>query len=135
MKFKFCYWVVITYLFSSCNSLFAIPANQEYVYMNNVPDVNTDRLAFAVNNLIKSCHPGGQETISFPFSCQPEAHSRGRSFHKFLKVHIDLAFSKGFDDNVGTGRHSSHPIAYFEVLITLSKHFKYYYNFIKNNWS
>lgn len=95
--------------------MFAIPANQEYVYINNSNDGNTDRLAAAVNDLIKSCQPGNQQTITFPFSCQTENSLKGRSFHKFLKVHIDLAFSKGFDDNVGTGRHSSHPTAYFEV--------------------
>lgn len=100
----------------SCNSLFAIPANQEFVYINNTVDQNTDRLAFSVERLIKSCQPVGREAIQFPFSCQSESVFQKRSFNKFLKVHIDLAFSKGFDDNVGTGRHCSHPTAYFEVI-------------------
>lgn len=100
---------------TNCNSLFAIPANQEYVYVNDSAEPNNDRLAIAVHNLIKSCQPGVHENLTFPFSCQPDAHSKGRTFHRFLKVHTDLAFSKGFDDNVGTGRHASNATAYFEV--------------------
>lgn len=85
------------------------------MYVNDSAEPNNDRLAIAVHNLIKSCQPGVQENLTFPFSCQPDAHSKGRTFHRFLKVHTDLAFSKGFDDNVGTGRHASNATAYFEV--------------------
>lgn len=99
----------------SCNSLFAIPANQEFVYVNDSSESNTDRLSKAVHNLIKSCQPGNHESISFPFSCQSEPNYKARTFTQFLKVHTDLAFSKGFDDNVGTGRHGPNTTAYFEV--------------------
>lgn len=83
--------------------------------MNDSSVSTVDKLSVAVNNLIKSCHPGNQQAIPFPFSYQSEMSVIGRNFHQFLKVHTDLAFSKGFDDNVGTGRHASNATAYFEV--------------------
>lgn len=100
---------------TNCNSLFAIPANQEYVYVNDSAVSTIDRLATAVENVVKSCHPGNNEAVPFPFSYQSEMSVAERTFHQFLRVHTDLAFSKGFDDNVGTGRHASNATAYFEV--------------------
>lgn len=45
------------------------------------------------------------------------AFTETRSFRSFLQQHINLAFARGFDDNVG--RHSTP--AYFEVKILKSR--------------
>ncbi|KAJ8687988.1 hypothetical protein QAD02_023783 [Eretmocerus hayati] len=95
----------------SLNSLFAIPANQEFVFVNTSQTKSQDILTYMTEELIKSCTvaPGSIDPNSLwdaqvglnDGSLDSEEHT----FKKFLQQHINLAFSKGFDDNVG--RHAA----------------------------
>ncbi|XP_015123123.1 protein SMG8 isoform X2 [Diachasma alloeum] len=95
----------------SANSLFAIPANQEFVYVNNSgPTESRDMLGYMIEKLMASCRvstPANNKSIIN----DDYSFSENRSFTVFLQQHIKLAFAKGFDDNVG--RHSTP--AHFEI--------------------
>ncbi|PNF37753.1 Protein SMG8 [Cryptotermes secundus] len=100
----------------SSNSLFAIPANQEFVFVQTKVNPLSDRNAHMVNSLVDFCKDPNndcsrnKEEIVNTFSTlhlEPNDHS----FRSFLQQHIDQAFTKGFDDNVG--RHTAH--GYFEI--------------------
>nr|CAD7597733.1 unnamed protein product [Timema genevievae] len=102
---------------NSSNSLFAIPANQEFVFVNTKVDPSKDRLSYMVNSLVNFCKdPNSDPTRNRNDSLEdsllglhPDSH--GHNFRNFLQQHIDLGFHKGFDDNVG--RHALP--SYFEV--------------------
>ncbi|KAK5646979.1 hypothetical protein RI129_005443 [Pyrocoelia pectoralis] len=95
---------------TNTSSLFAIPPNEEFVYMSQEEQV--DRLGLAVRSLILGCQPGTALHVEVPYCSQPDT---GRSFKSFLQVHIQQARSKGFDDNVTSSRHSQQLPAYFEL--------------------
>ncbi|KAB0804697.1 hypothetical protein PPYR_01667 [Photinus pyralis] len=95
---------------TNTSSLFAIPPNEEFVYMSEEEQV--DRLGHAVRSLILGCQPGAMLQVEVPYCSQPDI---GRSFKSFLQVHIQHARSKGFDDNVTSSRHSQQLPAYFEL--------------------
>ncbi|XP_076270320.1 nonsense-mediated mRNA decay factor SMG8 isoform X1 [Rhynchophorus ferrugineus] len=95
----------------SGSSLFAIPPNDEYVYVAD--ESLKDRLTEAVKGLIQDCQPGGAMQVEAPFSSQPYFE---KDFMRFLQVHIQQAKTKGFDDIVSSGRHQ-HPPPYFELPI------------------
>ncbi|EZA51583.1 hypothetical protein DMN91_010427 [Ooceraea biroi] len=103
----------------SSNSLFAIPANQEFVYVHTGSTESKDMLGYMARKLIQSCKvsSGGITSRSLASSdsndvlTDADTENETRSFRLFLQQHIDLAFVKGFDDNVS--RHSTP--AYFEI--------------------
>ncbi|XP_066261419.1 nonsense-mediated mRNA decay factor SMG8 [Euwallacea similis] len=90
-------------------SLFAIPLNDEFVYVSDEPP--KDRLSEAVKGLIRDCQPGSAMQVEAPFSSQPY---REKDFFKFLLVHVQQAKNEGFDDTVSSSRHQHAP-SYFEV--------------------
>lgn len=96
---------------SSMNSLFAIPANQEYVFIPTNVDTTRDWRTELIDNVINLCNSSsiGSEVYEEHSFHSPsfinELNSNRHSFKGFLQQHIDQAFLKGFDDNVG--RHSS----------------------------
>ncbi|XP_043288529.1 protein SMG8 isoform X2 [Venturia canescens] len=101
----------------SSNSLFAIPANQEFVYVHTGSTESRDLLGYMTRNLIKSCTAASSgtntktnENLQLTFNTF-ESETETRSFRTFLQQHINLAFSKGFDDNVG--RHNVH--SHFDI--------------------
>ncbi|XP_047108247.1 nonsense-mediated mRNA decay factor SMG8 isoform X1 [Schistocerca piceifrons] len=101
----------------STNSLFAIPANQEFVYVRTKPDPTKDFMSHMIKSLINFCqNPVSVDRLSegmknVTVSKQDEAAGSRHSFKSFLHQHIDLALGKGFDDNVG-----KHALpSYFEV--------------------
>ncbi|XP_059054514.1 nonsense-mediated mRNA decay factor SMG8 [Achroia grisella] len=75
-------------------SLFAIPKNEEFVYMNadesaaGARDVST-----LLRGLLQRC--GAH--VAAPV----RTNAQRPTFKQFLQAHIDLAFAEGFDDNVG----------------------------------
>lgn len=90
-------------MFYSAKSLFAIPKNEEFVYMSAEEETGTARdVSFLVRGLVQRC---GGET-------PPPQTSQRPSFKQFLQTHIDLAFGEGFDDNVGKYAMST---SFFEV--------------------
>ncbi|KAK0167296.1 hypothetical protein PV327_004714 [Microctonus hyperodae] len=99
--------------------LFAIPANQEFVYIHTGTTESRDIYGYMLNKLIESCKVSSNGAASRSL-VNPEKNfntmalkKKTRSFLSFLQPHIDLAFSKGFDDNSKVGRH---PIAsHFEI--------------------
>ncbi|KAL2714327.1 nonsense-mediated mRNA decay factor SMG8 isoform X3 [Vespula squamosa] len=101
----------------SSNSLFAIPANQEFVYVHNGPTESRDILGYMMKKLIQSCKVSSGGSTSRSLASldtnleTDDTEIETRSFKSFLQQHINLAFGRGFDDNVG--RHSVP--AYFEV--------------------
>ncbi|XP_075222842.1 nonsense-mediated mRNA decay factor SMG8 isoform X2 [Lycorma delicatula] len=120
------------------NSLFAIPANQEFVYVEIENKIIEDWQAYLLNSMVDLCrHPNSntdQNHNSFGFEYFSASEREGdseHSFKNFLKQHIDQALNKGFDDNVG--RHttsSSHFVipnvgTWFEVANNL---FKFYFD-------
>lgn len=129
--------------FCSSNSLFAIPANQEFVYVHTGNTDSRDMLGYMARKLVESCKTSSGGTTSksltsldsnnilmddtdigntkmnddeirvmyiyeYNFCAFTEIHS----FGSFLQQHINLAFARGFDDNVS--RHSIP--AHFEVI-------------------
>ncbi|KAK4880354.1 hypothetical protein RN001_008500 [Aquatica leii] len=95
---------------TNTSSLFAIPPNEEFVYM--CQDEQVDRLGHAVRSLILGCQPGATLQVEAPYCSQPEQE---RSFKSFLQVHVQQARNKGFDDNVTSSRHAQQLPAYFEL--------------------
>ncbi|XP_068622420.1 nonsense-mediated mRNA decay factor SMG8 isoform X2 [Battus philenor] len=72
-------------------SVFAIPKNEEFVYINTEEETGNARdVSSLVRGLVQLCR--GEES---------EAPTERPSFRQFLQGHIDLAFGEGFDDNVG----------------------------------
>ncbi|XP_059470994.1 nonsense-mediated mRNA decay factor SMG8 isoform X2 [Neocloeon triangulifer] len=91
---------------STVNSLFAIPLNHEYVFIED-QDLNVlDKTQQAVNRALKFCL-GLMEEKPKTNEPPPKIHN----FREFLFEHVDSALSKGFDDTLG--RHTS--TAHFEV--------------------
>ncbi|XP_057317890.1 nonsense-mediated mRNA decay factor SMG8 isoform X1 [Microplitis mediator] len=109
--------------------LFAIPANQEFVYIHTGSTESRDMYGYMMRKLIDSCKisSGSKNNTNnnnvnnnnnnksdkgegiFNFGINNEL----RSFKTFLHQHVNLAFSKGFDDNSKVGRH---PVpSYFEI--------------------
>ncbi|XP_068084532.1 nonsense-mediated mRNA decay factor SMG8 isoform X2 [Anabrus simplex] len=92
---------------SSCNSLFAIPANLEFVFVRTRADASSDVMSYMMKSLIEFCNnPVGDvngvlkdSMNSLSLNETPGVNSH--SFKTFLQKHIDQAFTKGFDDNVG----------------------------------
>ncbi|XP_012536412.1 protein SMG8 [Monomorium pharaonis] len=102
----------------SSNSLFAIPANQEFVYVHTGSTDSKDMLGYMAGKLIQSCKASSSGTTSKSLTSMDlsnitmdDTETETHSFRSFLQQHIDLAFAKGFDDNVS--RHSIP--AHFEV--------------------
>ncbi|XP_041989286.1 protein SMG8 [Aricia agestis] len=72
-------------------SLFAIPKNEEFVYISADDDIGNARdVSSLIRGLVHLCT--GIEHDPTP---------QRNSFGQFLQGHIDLAFGEGFDDNVG----------------------------------
>lgn len=95
----------------SSNSLFAIPANQEFVYINTNLSESNDIFGYMMNELISSCKI--KSSLRNAASIEPNLEFMNedldkRSFRSFLQQHINLAYSKGFDDNVGRHTTPSH---------------------------
>ncbi|XP_050420698.1 nonsense-mediated mRNA decay factor SMG8 isoform X3 [Adelges cooleyi] len=103
----------------STNSLFAIPANQEYVFMNDSPDSVLDWNEFFTNSLITICNSSSVVIKDKFQDCEidevmePDFFIKSHTFKKFLYDHIEVAFKKGFDDNIG--RHATTTNNYFEA--------------------
>ncbi|KAJ2947264.1 hypothetical protein O0L34_g16976 [Tuta absoluta] len=75
-------------------SLFAIPKNEEFVYMSATDDAyNARDVSSLIRGLVKLC--------SAPSSTQNTGLEERPTFQQFLQGHIDLALGEGFDDNVG----------------------------------
>ncbi|XP_075976276.1 nonsense-mediated mRNA decay factor SMG8 [Anticarsia gemmatalis] len=71
-------------------SLFAIPKNEEFVYINGMEENSGARdVSALVRGLAARCAGVVEQTSDRP------------TFRNFLQTHIDLAFGEGFDDNVG----------------------------------
>ena len=99
----------------AANSLFALPSNQEFVYVETGGGALDNQAA-----LLQSCLAmmGGQETglaadtladRGGPFYSQfvTEEDRPTRCFSNFLAEHINVGFERGFNDNIskhGTGR-------------------------------
>lgn len=90
---------------SSAKSLFAIPKNEEFVYISTEDSSSARDVSALVRGLVQRC--AGAD----PAPPAPPAPDRG-SFRQFLQGHIDLAFGEGFDDNVGKYAMST---SFFEV--------------------
>ncbi|CAN8016446.1 unnamed protein product [Ixodes persulcatus] len=109
----------------SGNSLFAVPANQEFVYVRTTSSIREDTVDFFLQKLRTFCSPDYYESLSEDFlslsldPAQSETPSHEHTFSSFLWQHIELALSKGFDDNVGR-----HPIPADFELPTVSVWFK-----------
>ncbi|GFU16173.1 protein smg8 [Nephila pilipes] len=112
----------------SGNSLFAVPANQEFVYIFSTKRYITDFTGFYLAQIRAHCQLAKELDITeskqknktsvlgnglsvLSDSGFPNESDSSHSFVKFLFPHINLALTKGFDDNVGR-----YPVpAYFEL--------------------
>ncbi|GFY54422.1 protein smg8 [Trichonephila inaurata madagascariensis] len=113
----------------SGNSLFAVPANQEFVYIFSSKHYIIDHTGFFLAQIRAHCQLAKESDIteskpknkinimgngfnSLGDSVFSNESESSHSFVKFLFPHINLALTKGFDDNVGR-----YPVpAYFELL-------------------
>ncbi|EEB14178.1 conserved hypothetical protein [Pediculus humanus corporis] len=87
----------------SSNSLFAIPVNQEFVFIETHQEYPPRQLNKMMNNIIDNCL-STQPKINV-LKCLTVEHEMKQAqnlhcFDKFLGAHINLAFTKGFNDNV-----------------------------------
>lgn len=96
-------------IITNTSSLFAIPLNDEFVFVSEDPP--KDQLSEAIKGLILDCQPGGAMQVEAPFSSEPYL---GKEFFKFLLVHVQQAKTKGFNDSVSSSRHQHIP-SHFEV--------------------
>ncbi|RVE39928.1 hypothetical protein evm_015422, partial [Chilo suppressalis] len=88
----------------SAKSLFAIPKNEEFVYINAESNGGARDVGNLVRGLMERCAPApGSAPGSLPVApgVAPTAGPVRPTFKQFLQAHIDLAFGEGFDDNVG----------------------------------
>ncbi|CAG2114914.1 unnamed protein product, partial [Medioppia subpectinata] len=88
----------------SANSLFAVSAHHEYVFISAKDPTIRDSGDYLMNRLIQYCKTDRQSNSS----SDEENDCEWDSFHTFLWTHIGIAHSKGFDDNIG--RHAAPPI-------------------------
>lgn len=109
-------WQKLQKILNYSESLFAIPLNEEFVYISN--DSSSDKLGDTVRGLIKDCQPGGAMQIEMPFSSKSNT---GRSFKNFLKVHIQQAKNKRFEDVISSGRHQASQSGHFLVILNKLK--------------
>ena len=101
----------------SNNSLFAIPANQEFAYIHRLTDNSIDTNRFLLATLYKECtrtkevsvggqrqHFGTDHTHSghtFSDSIVNNEGTDASLFRAFVFEHIKTALSSGFNDNIG----------------------------------
>lgn len=98
---------------SSANSLFAIPKNEEFVYLSPASESHSARdVSALVRGLVSMC--SGAEP-------PPAAAADRPSFKQFLMGHVELALAQGFDDNVGKYAMST---SFFEVGVCVSRYLK-----------
>lgn len=91
-------------IFFSAKSLFAIPKNEEFVYISAESDRYCARdVSSLIRGLVQLCA-----------GAEPEVPPQRSTFREFLQGHLDLAFGEGFDDNVGKYAMST---SFFEVRI------------------
>ncbi|GAB6031120.1 hypothetical protein CHUAL_007928 [Chamberlinius hualienensis] len=83
----------------SMNSLFAIPANQEFVYVQTSESVPSDPIAFLLGKLREQCLTS-LDRSSTPEDSKQDA-AKMASTKSVNSDHVTLAKNKGFDDNVG----------------------------------
>ncbi|XP_044752474.1 protein SMG8 [Coccinella septempunctata] len=103
-----------TRILSAPYPIFALPLNQEFVYVSKTPVI--DAKGEMLKGLIADCEPGGAIKMTAPFSTQVENE---HSFKHMLKEHIKQARTKGFNDPVNP-RHTSHVASHFELPILSS---------------
>jgi hypothetical protein len=99
----------------SNNSLFAIPPNQEFVYIHRLKAPKFTN-QFLLSNLYKECFKYKDPILSTslnllsslnhansfsPSSYIREEENDSRLFKKFVYEHIKTAFKEGFNDNIG----------------------------------
>ncbi|XP_048007005.1 nonsense-mediated mRNA decay factor SMG8 isoform X2 [Leguminivora glycinivorella] len=72
-------------------SLFAIPKNEEFVYMSADEAPCARDVSALVRGLVRRC--AGVEPV--------DTRSERGGLRQFIQGHVDLAFGEGFDDNVG----------------------------------
>lgn len=73
----------------------AIPKNEEFVYVNNCDTSPGNHLSEMIKSLVMSC----ETPMDIP-EWHKEENRRG-TLKEFVQTHLDLAFTSGFDDNVG----------------------------------
>jgi len=96
----------------AANSLFAVPSNQEFVYVETGSQGTTmDTQATLINNCFSLM--GAQDisdivSDSGPFYTQflTEESREKRCFSNFLREHINIGFERGFSDNIS--KHIGH---------------------------
>ena len=90
----------------AANSLFAVPANQEFVYVETGGQGTAmDPEAATLNTLLSLL--GGQEVGLVADNQGPYYHHHlteerrpKRCFSNFLRIHINVGFERGFQDNI-----------------------------------
>lgn len=92
----------------SSSSLFSIPANQEFVFIETAASRPGNRIINSVQNIVKQC-VRSQPTTEGVFNLDrlnvehDLQESSPHQFDKFLMSHVDVVLAKGVDD---VGRHS-----------------------------
>jgi len=96
----------------AANSLFAVPSNQEFVYVDTgIQGTAMDTQAAIINNCFSLM--GAQDISDItpepgPFYTQflTEENRDKRCFSNFLRDHINVGFERGFSDNIS--KHTGH---------------------------
>ncbi|KAK6633972.1 hypothetical protein RUM44_004579 [Polyplax serrata] len=94
----------------SSNSLFAIPVNQEFVFVETNQEHPPRQTNKMMNNIIQNCLSTQPKINILEYLTVENEMKQAQNLHsfdKFLAAHVNLAFTKGFNDNVG--RHLQTP--------------------------
>ena len=90
----------------SNNSLFAIPANNTFVYIHRL--INGSISGHLLSNLHRECMKTSSSKPRFSYSANRQQQSTpskdfidSELFSNFLNQHINIAFKEGFNDNIG----------------------------------
>ena len=104
----------------SGNSLFALPLHSEFVFISTKDSAIRNPNEYLLSKLIKFCNPENNADKYL------KKNDQANSFGSFLQNHVQLALTKGFDDNIG--RHAAPPIFelpsykdFFQVLLKLKE--------------
>lgn len=100
---------------NSSMSLFSVPRNKKFLYINTDENINSDPLLDSLEFLMKHIKADCEEEeirpyIGYGIDDRPiqQQKENERTFLKLLTEHIDEAYNSGFDDSIAKYRNKNH---------------------------
>jgi len=123
-------------------SLFSVPKNKKFLYINTDEELNSDPIVDSVELLLKYIHSPDDEYQTKPWRGygMPYAHdkktvdideNKKRRFLNLLQDHVDEAIQHGFDDSIAKYRGKNHFVR--PTMKTWFETFKFMYKLFVEN--